>query len=101
MMNQKEKEKRTNVRKGSAVKDSTSIRFSENEKKIITEKAVEKGKHFSEYVRDCALHGDQALTPYQKAKIQNVINTAVDTIMETDPEKAETMRKEMLDVWTM
>ena len=99
MISQKEKDKRTQKRREDAVKSSTSIRFSEKEKLLIQKKAVEKGMALSEYVRDKVKHADEGLTPYQKMKSQNLINTAYNIIKDTNPEKAEQLRKEMNEIW--
>ena len=99
MISQKEKDKRTQKRREDAVKSSTSIRFSEKEKLLIQKKADEHNMKFSEYVRDKVKHADEGLTPYQKMKSQNLINTAYDLIKDTNPEKAEQLRKEMNEIW--
>ena len=101
MISQKEKDKRTQKRREDAVKSSTSIRFSVNERAMIQKKAGEKGMVFSEYVRKKAIHADEGLTPYQKMKIQNLVNTAYDEIKNTDPDKAQAMMQEVQDIWTM
>ena len=101
MRSQKEKDKRTQKRREDAVKTSTSIRFSEKEKLLIQKKADECGMGFSEYVREKVKHADEGLTPYQKMKIQNLVNTAYDEIKNTDPDKAQAMMQEVQDIWTM
>ena len=101
MISQEEKKKRTEERKDEANKISTSIRLSPNDRKVIQEKASAKGMKPSEYIRDCALHGSDGLTPYAKMKVQNLVNTAYEQIKATDPENAEAMMKEMQEVWTL
>ena len=101
MMSQDEKRKRTQERKEAAKKDSTSIRFSDPERDIITQKAKEKGVCFSEYVRDCSLHGGDPLSPSDKIRIQNVVNDAYEIIKTSDPKKAKELEKEMSYLWTM
>ena len=56
---------------------------------------------FSEYVREKAKHADEGLTPYQKMKIQNLVNTAYDEIKNIDPDKAQAMMQEVQDIWSM
>lgn len=80
---------------------STSIRFSDNDRKIIAEKAEAKNMSFSEFVRDSAVHGKEGLSPYAKTRIQNMINEAYEVLKESDPEKAAKMEMEMKDVWTI
>ena len=80
---------------------STSIRFSDHDKKTISEKASEKGMGFSEYVRDRASHGESNLSPYAKICIQNLINDAYDTIRDSDPDKAQKYEEEMTKIWTL
>ena len=101
MLNKEERRKRTQERKEAAKKDSTSIRFSDPERDIITKKAKEKGVCFSEYVRDCSLHGGDPLSPSDKMRIQNIVNNAYEIIKASDPEKAKELEKEMSDIWTM
>lgn len=101
MISQKEKDKRTQKRRKEAVKSSTSIRFSVNERMMIQKKADENNMAFSEYVREKVKHADEGLTPYQKMKIQNLVNTAYDEIKNTDPDKAQAMMQEVQDIWTM
>lgn len=99
MMSAKEKKERTQARKAYAKKDSTSIRFSQNEREFIQKKASEKGVSASAFVRECVMHGDEALTPYQKMKLQNVVNTAYEVIKDSDPEKAHAMLQEVQGIW--
>lgn len=101
MISQYEKDKRTQKRHEESVKTSTSIRFSAKEREMIQEKADECGMGFSEYVREKAKHPDQVLTPYQKVKIQNLVNIAYEQIKDSDPDKAQAMMKEVQDIWTM
>lgn len=100
MNSKEEKMQRAMQQKEAARGKSTSIRFSDNDRKIINEKAEEKNMCFSEYVRDSAVHGGESLSPYAKTKIQNLINEAYDVLKGSNPEKAAKMEKEMNDVWT-
>ncbi|MCR4646305.1 MAG: DUF6290 family protein [Oscillospiraceae bacterium] len=101
MMSQKEKFERTQERKEAATKKSTSVRLSDNEKKIINQKAKEKGMNASEYLRDCGLHGGESISPYAKLKIQNLVNAAYDELNATNPEKAKALLEEVKEVWIL
>lgn len=72
MKSQAEKRKRTQARKEAARKDSTSIRFSENDKAVIRDKAAGKDMQFSEYVRHMAVHGDEGLSPAKKCSYRTL-----------------------------
>ena len=100
MKSSEEKRQRAAMQKEAAEKKSTSIRFSANDRKIINEAAAKKEMGFSEYVRDRDVHGESGLTPYEKAQMQTLMNTAYDIIKESDPEKAKQLQKGMAEVWT-
>ena len=55
-----------------------SIKISQNQDDIIKQKAAEKHMNFSEYVVDCAVHGNNSLTPQIAVKVQSIANTALD-----------------------
>lgn len=55
-----------------------SIKISQNQYNIIKQKADEKHMNFSEYVVDCAVHGNNSLTPQMAVKVQSIANTALD-----------------------
>ena len=55
-----------------------SIKISQNQYDIIKQKADEKHMNFSEYVVDCAVHGNNSLTPQIAVKVQSIANTAFD-----------------------
>lgn len=44
-------------------------------------------------------HFKAPLTPVIMVKVQNLVNTAVDTVKDTDPSKADKMQKEVDDLW--
>ena len=52
-----------------------SIKVSQNQYDIIMQKAAEKNMNFSEYVVDCAVHGNQGITPQIAVKVQEIANT--------------------------
>ncbi len=55
-----------------------SIKISQNQYDIIKQKADERHMNFSEYVVDCAVHGNNSLTPQIAVKVQSIANTALD-----------------------
>ena len=55
-----------------------SIKVSQNQYDIIMQKAAEKNMNFSEYVVDCAVHGNQGITPQIAVKVQEIANTVTD-----------------------
>ena len=59
-------------------KKTRSIKASDNQYAIIKQKADEKHMSFSEYVVDCAVHGNNSLTPQIAVQVQAIANTALD-----------------------
>ena len=59
-------------------KKTRSIKVSDNQYAIIKQKADEKHMSFSEYVVDCAVHGNDLLTPQIAVQVQAMANTALD-----------------------
>ena len=59
-------------------KKTRSIKVSDNQYAIIKQKADEKHMNFSEYVVDCAVHGNNSLTPQIAVQVQAMANTALD-----------------------
>ncbi len=55
-----------------------SIKISQNQYDIIKQKADERNMNFSEYVVDCAVHGNDSITPQIAVKVQEIANTAFD-----------------------
>ena len=55
-----------------------SIKISQNQCDVIKQKADERHMNFSEYVVDCAVHGNNCLTPQIAVKVQSIANTALD-----------------------
>ena len=55
-----------------------SIKLSPLQVQQIEEKADKKGMKFSEYMLDCALHGEQGITPEYAVKMQELINMVLD-----------------------
>lgn len=55
-----------------------SIKMSPQQEKQIREQAEKKNMNFSEYMLDCALHGNQGITPYMAVKMQEMVNIVKD-----------------------
>ena len=55
-----------------------SVKVSQNQHDIIMQKSSEKHMNFSEYVVDCAVHGNNVITPQIAVKVQEIANTALD-----------------------
>lgn len=78
-----------------------SIKISPNQEKMIMEQANKKGMKFSEYMVDCALHGEQGITPLMAVKLQEILNTInefVDSVDMGDYMRNEELRQ-MTDAW--
>lgn len=77
-----------------------SVKLSPLQVKQITEQANEKGMKFSEYMLDCALHGNQGITPYMAVKIQemvNIVEDIADSLDERDYIRKEELRQKVYD----
>ncbi len=98
-MNQSEKRKRAMERRTAAQKESTSVRLSENDRKIIDKKATAKGMNRSEYIRHMAVNGDDGCTPYQRALVQNLVNRAYETVKKYNPDEAKQIERAAKKLW--
>ena len=67
-----------------------SIKLSPNQYEWIQKQAQEKGMNFSEYMVDCAVHGQNGLTPQMAVKIQEIANTANELADRLDYHEYET-----------
>lgn len=84
---------------------------SENEKKTITKslklspdmlmhiegKAKKKNMNFSQYMVDCAIHRESAITPEILCRLENIIETCIYHI--DDEETLKIIRKEADELW--
>lgn len=89
MRNEKEKE--------SIVK---SIKMSPLQEQQIMEQAEQKGMNFSEYMLDCALHGNQGVTSLIAVKMQemmNMVEEIIDSIDSRDYIHKEELRQKAYD----
>lgn len=71
-----------------------SIKMSPQQEKQIKEQAEKENMNFSEYMLDCALHGNQGITPYMAVKMQEMVNIVKD-IADSFDEKDYTRREEL------
>ena len=77
----------------------TSIRLSEQERAIISERAAEKGMKLTAYIFDAAVHGADGITPKDMAQIQNVIMKAVELAKEVNLAAAQNLKSEVNNLW--
>lgn len=71
-----------------------SVKISPNQERIIMKQAEKKGMNFSEYMLDCALHGNQGITPYMAVKMQEMLNIVKD-IADSLDEKDYILKEEL------
>lgn len=77
-----------------------SIKMSPLQEQQIMEQAEQKGMNFSEYMLDCALHGNQGITPIIAVKMQEMVNMVeeiVDSIDSRDYIHKEELRQKAYD----
>ena len=77
-----------------------SIKMSSQQEQQIKEQADKKGMNFSEYMLDCALHGNQGITPYIAVKMQelvNIVKDIADSLDEKDYIHKEELRQKVHD----
>ena len=77
-----------------------SIKMSPQQEQQIREQADKKGMNFSEYMLDCALYGNQGITPYMAVKMQEMINIVkdiADSLDERDYIHKEELRQKARD----
>ena len=77
----------------------TSIRLSNQERAIISEKAAAKGMKMTTYIVDAAVHGSDGITPKDMVQIQNVVMKAVELANEVNPAAAQNLKSEVNDLW--
>lgn len=73
-----------------------SIKLSPLQVQQIEEKADKKGMKFSEYMLDCALHGEQGITPEYAVKMQELVNMVLefaDTLDENEYQRRDLYRQ--------
>ena len=73
-----------------------SIKLSPSQVQQIEEKADKKGMKFSEYMLDCALHGEKGITPEYAVKMQELVNMVLefaDTLDENEFQRRDLYRQ--------
>ncbi len=73
-----------------------SIKLSPSQVQQIEEKADKKGMKFSEYMLDCALHGEKGITPEYAVKMQELVNMVLefaDTLDENEYQRRDLYRQ--------
>lgn len=70
-----------------------SIKISQNQQKIIADRAAENNMNFSEYVVNCAVHGNNGLTPQMAVKVQMIMNLALDLAERLDYKEFQTAQQ--------
>lgn len=73
-----------------------SLKLSPDVATKINEDAKQKGMNFSQYMIDCAIHKDNALTPEIMCRIENVIEMCVRI---ADEDNNELLRMEADKLW--
>lgn len=73
-----------------------SLKLSPDVANKINEDAKQKGMNFSQYMIDCAIHKDNALTPEIMCRIENVIEMCVRI---ADENNNELLRMEADKLW--
>lgn len=71
-----------------------SIKLSPNQEKFIKGQAEIKNMNFSEYMVDCAVHGNKGITPQIAVKMQEIVNIVTDIADSLDSN--EYIRKQAL-----
>ena len=79
----------------------TSITMTDSDYEIIEQNANKRGMKISPYMVDIALHADEALTPEMRARIQSIVNVACMIVEEVAPDKANLIREEAGDIWSL
>lgn len=77
-----------------------SVKMSPLQEQQIMEQAENKNMKFSEYMLDCALHGNQGITPYMAVKLQEMVNMVLeiaDSLDSRDYIRKEELRQKAYD----
>lgn len=80
---------------------SKSMKLSPDIARFIEDKAKEANMNFSEYMIDCALHRDKALTPEILCKLENIIESCVRLAPQTLTDDVNIIRSEADSLWEL
>lgn len=75
-----------------------SFKISQEDAELIEQKAASRHMNFSQYVTDCALHGENALTPGLLCKLENMIEQCK-TMVGRDHPGIEKINQEERELW--
>ena len=90
-----QKKQELEQKRAAEITKPTSIRLSEKERAIISEKAAAKGMRLTAFIVDAAVHGADGITPKDMAQIQNVVMKAVELANEVNPAAAKDLKSEV------
>lgn len=76
-----------------------SLKISPGALEQIERSASEKGMRFSQYMIDCALHGENALTPEILCKIENIIELCNKACISDNMDDRKKLREEADLLW--
>ena len=79
---------------------STSVRMSKKQFEQIEKNAAAQNMTISQYMVHAAVHPEQKLDPKTMVKIQNICNLAEEIAKNGDAEQADTIRKEVRELWS-
>ena len=90
------------MRKQSEKKDVIrSVRMTEEEDQNIVCLAKQRKQSVSAYMVEQSMHPGHGMRPELLVRIQNLLNTAVQSEGKLDPEALNEMRKEANDIWSL
>lgn len=79
----------------------TSVRMTEEQHRIVQEKAAANGDTVSSYLANLAVNGDKLLTPKTMVEAQGKANELIGTVKELSPEKAEEFERTVNELWSV
>ena len=77
----------------------TSVKMTQRDHDLLEQRANECGMKIGPYIVETAVRADKSITPETVAKVQNIVNYACEVVMETSPQKAKEMQKEVNEIW--
>lgn len=90
------------MRKSSEKKEAkTSVRMTEEQKRIIQEMADQRGMSAGAYMVNSAVYSGKAITPEIMVHIQNLVNFACETVKEQAPKNKAYMESEVNKLWSL
>lgn len=77
-----------------------STRMTQAQYDEIEKKAEERNMSVSAFMVDASAHNDNQITLPQLLKIQNLANQAAESLMDSDPQTAAEIQKEVAELWS-